>query len=147
MSQLLNRVKVKIDNEEYTVISTYSNAHINIATEVLNEQLEQLVKLSPELDERKRVILLALNTVSKQIVLEQEVQRLNKQLKALQNETRVNNNVSKQMPRNEGKRLSKQKNLFTRQTSLEDFSSVFTATSVNETYKPALFNRKGEINE
>lgn len=142
MSQSLNRVKVKIGNEEYTVISTYSNVHVNVATELLNEQLEQLEKLSPELDENKRVILLALNTVSKQIVLEQEIQRLNKQIKKMQIESVEKNTINKSATKNEQQRLIKQKDLFARQTNLEDFSKVFTAMHMNDTYRPALFNQE-----
>lgn len=147
MSQSLNRVKVKIGNEEYTVISNYSSSHVNVATELLNEQLEQLEKVSPELDDTKRVILLALNTVSKQIVLEQEIQRLNKQIKKMQIDAIAQDTANTPISKNEGQRLSKQKDLFARQTSLEDFSSVFTTTHTNDTYKPALFNQKGDMHE
>lgn len=147
MSQSLNRVKVKIGNEDYTVISNYSNGHVNVATELLNEQLEQLENLSPELDDKKRAILLALNTVSKQLVLEKEIQRLNKQIKKMQIEAVAKDTSDKPASKNMGQRLSKQKDLFARQTSLEDFSNVFTVTHTNDTYNPALFNQKGGIHE
>lgn len=147
MLQSLNRAKVIIDNEEYTVISNYSNRHVNAATELLNDEIEQLKKLVPELDDKKRAILLALNTVSKQIVLEQEVQRLNKQLKRLQIEAQSQQTGSRQVSKNDGQRLSKQQNLFARQTSLEDFANVFTSTNSSEVYKPALFNQKGDFHE
>lgn len=147
MSQSLNRLKVKIGKEEYTVISSYSNAHVNVATDLLNEQLEQLEKLSPELDDSKRAILLALNTVSKQIILEQEIQRLNKQIKKMQMEVFAKDTTDRPVSKNEGQRLTKQKDLFARQTSLEDFANVFTVTHASDMYKPALFNKKGDIHE
>lgn len=147
MLQSLNRVKVQIGNEDYTVISNYSNGHVTAATELLNEQLAQLENLSPELDDKKRVILLALNTLSKQIVLEQEIQRLNKQIKKIQHEAVAKDTIDNPASINMGQRLSNQRDLFARQTSLDDFSNVFTVTNKNDAYKPALFNQKGDTYE
>lgn len=147
MSQSCYRINVQIDTQKYTVISNYSNAHVMTAVDVLNEQLEQLKQLSPELDTQQRATLLALNTISKQIVLQQEIQRLNKQLKKMQIEMVEKTQPPQTISKKQGQRLSKQKDLFARQTSLEDFSNVFTVTNTNEVYKPALFNQKGESHE
>ncbi|MBS4762303.1 cell division protein ZapA [Carnobacteriaceae bacterium zg-ZUI252] len=74
------RMKVSVDGKAYTVISTETAQHIRTVEEIVNEQFQQLKQEMKNVTNEDVAILLALNTVSKQIQLTQEVMNLRKQL-------------------------------------------------------------------
>lgn len=130
------RVKITLDNQEYTVTSQYSDEHVVTAATLLNEQLNDISRLAHSLSKEQRYLLTALNTLSKQIELEKEIFQLKKQVKQLQMHqmTQKSKNVSRH-----------KKDGVSKQTTIEEFTSTFHAM-VNEAshYQPALFNKKGE---
>lgn len=67
MSGDKKRVKVVINDKEYTIIGTKSAAHIQLVAKTINEQLEQLNELSSDLSKEEQAILIAVNAVSDQI--------------------------------------------------------------------------------
>ncbi|MBS4770494.1 cell division protein ZapA [Carnobacteriaceae bacterium zg-C25] len=74
------RMKVSVDGKAYTVISTETAQHIRTVEEIVNEQFRQLKQEMKNVTNEDVAILLALNTVSQQIQLTQEVMNLRKQL-------------------------------------------------------------------
>lgn len=80
------RYKVTINKEPYVVISDKSDEHIKTASELVNDQFAQLKSLSENMSDKDIAILLALNTVSKQIDLEQMVLKMNKRVRQLEND-------------------------------------------------------------
>lgn len=74
MSDKVNkRYKIKIDNEEYTIAGPGSVDHIRAAEQLVNEQLEYLKQVNPQLTPLQRANLLAFNAVADQITKQQEL--------------------------------------------------------------------------
>lgn len=67
MSEDRKRVKVVINNKEYTIIGTKSAVHIQLIAKKINEQLEKINELSPGLSKEEQAILIAVNAMSDQI--------------------------------------------------------------------------------
>jgi len=61
------RVKVIIDEKEYTIISNKSAAHIELVAETINKQIKELNTLSNKLSKEEQAILMAVNAISDQI--------------------------------------------------------------------------------
>lgn len=61
------RVKVVINDKEYTIIGTKSAAHIKLVAQTINDQLADLDALSNNLSREEQAILMAVNAVSDQI--------------------------------------------------------------------------------
>lgn len=61
------RVKVVIDDKEYTIIGTKSAAHIKLVAKTINDQLADLDTMSNSLSKEELAILMAVNAVSDQI--------------------------------------------------------------------------------
>lgn len=80
MSTHKKRSKVTINNKNYIVIGTKSTEHVLAAAKLVDSQLQILKKSSETLSTEDCSILLALNTVSKQIELEQEILQLRKKI-------------------------------------------------------------------
>ena len=61
------RVKVVIDEKEYTIVSNKSVAHIELVAETVNKQLQEMKDLSTGMSKEELAILIAVNAVSDQI--------------------------------------------------------------------------------
>lgn len=61
------RVKVVIDDKEYTIIGTKSAAHIKLVAKTINDQLADLDTMSNSLSKEELAILMAVNAMSDQI--------------------------------------------------------------------------------
>lgn len=86
MNSSNRRYKVTINKETYVVISDKSDEHIKTASELVHEQFLQLQALSTDMSDKDVAILLSLNTVSKQIELEQQMLKMKKRVRQLENE-------------------------------------------------------------
>lgn len=94
--------KAKIAGKEYTIVGKKSANHLNAVVDIVNNQLEQLNELAPELTYSDRSILMSVNAVSDQLAKEQqivdletEIESLKKQLNSMQAEkTQFKNNQS-----------------------------------------------------
>ncbi|WEG73744.1 cell division protein ZapA [Vagococcus intermedius] len=83
MTENKNRYKVKIGDKTYTIIGKESKYHMDIVTEVANEQLTQIMSLSPNIDLEQASVLLAINAVSDQLNKEEKAIIMEKELKEL----------------------------------------------------------------
>lgn len=81
MSNDKKRVKVVINEKEYTIIGTKSAAHIKLVAKTINEQLEKLDELSNDLSREEQAILMAVNAVSDQINSHKQMIQLENKIK------------------------------------------------------------------
>lgn len=67
MAEEKRRVKVVIDEKEYTIVSNKSVAHIELVAETVNKQLQEIKDLSTGISKEELAILMAVNAISDQI--------------------------------------------------------------------------------
>lgn len=67
MAEEKRRVKVVIDEKEYTIVSNKSVAHIELVAETVNKQLQEIKDLSTGMSKEELAILMAVNAISDQI--------------------------------------------------------------------------------
>lgn len=75
------RVKVVINDKEYTIVGTKSAAHIKLVAKTINEQLAALEAKSAHLSREEQAILMAVNAVSDQIDSHEQMIKMEEQLK------------------------------------------------------------------
>lgn len=78
-----NRYVAKIAGKEYVIVGNRSTKHLDSVVELVNQQLDQLSELAPELTYADRSVLMAVNAVSDQLAKEQEIMRLEKEVERL----------------------------------------------------------------
>ena len=69
MSEEKRRFKAVIGDKAYTFIVPGSEQHFLTVTKLLNERLDQVKKLAPDLTAEEQAILVAFNAVSDQVKL------------------------------------------------------------------------------
>ena len=69
MSEEERRFKAVIGDKAYTIIGPGSEQHFLTVTKLLNERLDQVKKLAPDLTAEEQAILVAFNAVSDQVKL------------------------------------------------------------------------------
>lgn len=77
------RIKVVIQDKEYTIVSDKSAAHIELVAETINKQLEELSAMSTTLSKEEQAILMAVNAVSDQIGSHTKMIELEEKIKQL----------------------------------------------------------------
>lgn len=85
------RFKALINGKEYTIVGHKSAQHLNAVVDLLNNQLDQLGEIDPNLSVADRSILIAVNAISDQLAKEYEIMNLQTQL-AKQAKKESNNN-------------------------------------------------------
>ncbi|MBP1039882.1 cell division protein ZapA [Vagococcus sp. BWB3-3] len=88
MSQEKKRYKAKIANNTYTIIGSESKTHMDIVTELANDQLQEIMSLSPNTDISQASILLAINSISDQLKKEEKIIYLEKEISELREKVR-----------------------------------------------------------
>ncbi len=69
-----HRYKAKIGDRTFTIIGNQDDIHMSIVEELLNEQLELIKEKSPDIDDESAAILLAVNAVSQQVLMQEEME-------------------------------------------------------------------------
>lgn len=87
MSEGKRRYKATIDGETYTIVGSKPEKHMRIVAETVDEQLTQLKEMTKGLEKEKRAILLAINAVSDQLVMRQELEELKEKYEQLEKES------------------------------------------------------------
>lgn len=83
MAREKTRYKAKIANQTYTIIGTESKSHMDIVTQMANEQLQDILTLSPDTDLSQGAILLAINALSDQLKKEKEILKLEERIREI----------------------------------------------------------------
>ena len=86
MTHNKQRYRALIGDKSYTIIGKKSTKHMNTVSELLNEQLDQLTALSPNMSMQEKMVLLAINATSVQLEKQQEVNELTEEIKQLRKE-------------------------------------------------------------
>ena len=84
MSETKNRFKTIIQGKTYVIVGTKPQAHMKVASELVEEQLNQLKELTVGLDGERRAILMAVNAVSAQMDLQAQVEELQEEKRQLE---------------------------------------------------------------
>ncbi|MGX7350581.1 cell division protein ZapA [Enterococcus canis] len=79
MAQERKRYKAVIANHTYTIIGNESKHHMDMVTKLVNEQLTEIKKMSPQTSDEDAAILLAVNALSDQLKKQEQVLRLEKE--------------------------------------------------------------------
>ncbi|MBO0411592.1 cell division protein ZapA [Enterococcus hulanensis] len=74
-----NRYKAIVAGQTYTIIGQESKQHMDMVTALVNEQLNEIMSLSPEITQEKAAMLLAINAVSDQLKKQEALMKLEKQ--------------------------------------------------------------------
>ncbi|GGI64356.1 cell division protein ZapA [Enterococcus alcedinis] len=97
MAKAKIRYKAVIANQSYTIIGQESSQHMDRVTKLVNQQLEDIRQLSPQISVEEAAILLGINALSDQLkkqeellVLKEKVEELQEQaIKSLELENRL----------------------------------------------------------
>lgn len=84
MSQEKRRFKATIGGKSYTIIGTRPEEHLKVVVETVDEQLEQISKMSKNLDPERRAVLVAVNAVSDQVNMQKKMLKMEERLKELE---------------------------------------------------------------
>lgn len=80
VSQKPSRFKTTIDGRTYTIVGRKTQEHIRTVSELLNDELSELKKVTHQLDREERAILLAINAKSEQLEMQKKVIELEEKL-------------------------------------------------------------------
>ena len=86
MMEQKKRYKAVIANQNYTIIGRESKEHMDMVTKLVNEQLVEIMQLSPQTDKEQASILLAINAISDQLKKQEQVLGLQKKVDELRSQ-------------------------------------------------------------
>lgn len=78
-----HRFKANIAGKDYTIVGQKDHTHLQMVVDIVNNQLNQLSDLAPELTYSDRSILMAVNAVSDQLMKEAQIVELEEENKKL----------------------------------------------------------------
>ena len=81
------RYKAIIADHTYTIIGQESKQHMDLVTKIVNEQLAEIKRLSPQTDTEQASVLLAINAISDQLKKQEYALKLEKQVADLKQKT------------------------------------------------------------
>jgi cell division protein ZapA len=85
-----NRYKAIVAGRTYTIIGQESKQHMDMVTALVNEQLNEIMSLSPGITQEKATMLLAINAVSDQLKKQEALMKLEKQQNTLEGQAAHN---------------------------------------------------------
>ena len=85
-----NRYKAIFAGQTYTIIGQESKQHMDMVTALVNEQLNEIMSLSPGITQEKATMLLAINAVSDQLKKQEALMKLEKQQNTLEGQAAHN---------------------------------------------------------
>ncbi|KAF1295703.1 cell division protein ZapA [Enterococcus sp. JM4C] len=83
MVQEKKRYKAVIAGQTYTIIGQESKRHMDLVTKLVNDQLNEIKQMSPQIDNEQASILLAVNALSDQLKKQERLLKLEKQVSEL----------------------------------------------------------------
>lgn len=83
MSNKPSRFKTTIDGRSFTIVGRKSQEHMRVVSDLINDELVELKKVTRSLDNEERAILLAINAKSEQLEMQKKVIELEEKLKNL----------------------------------------------------------------
>lgn len=83
MAKAKIRYKAVIANQSYTIIGQETSQHMDRVTKLVNQQLEDIRQLSPQISEEEAAILLSINALSDQLKKQEEILLLKEKVDSL----------------------------------------------------------------
>lgn len=83
MSNKPSRFKTTIDGRSFTIVGRKSQEHMRVVSDLINDELTELKKVTRSLDNEECAILLAINAKSEQLEMQKKVIELEEKLKNL----------------------------------------------------------------
>lgn len=87
MSSPKTRYKANIDGQTYTIIGHESKEHMDLVVRLVNEQLNEIKSLSPQIDNEQAAILVSVNAISDQLKKQANIMELEKENQELHQKT------------------------------------------------------------
>ena len=87
MSSPKTRYKANIDGQTYTIIGHESKEHMDLVVRLVNEQLNEIKSLSPQIDNEQAAILASVNAISDQLKKQAKIMELEKENQELHQKT------------------------------------------------------------
>lgn len=87
MSSPKTRYKANIDGQTYTIIGHESKEHMDLVVRLVNEQLNEIKSLSPQIDNEHAAILASVNAISDQLKKQAKIMELEKENQELHQKT------------------------------------------------------------
>lgn len=78
-----NRISVDIYGHTYKIVGTESTGHIRLVASIVDDKMREISSMNPSLDSAKIAVLAAVNTVNDYLLLKQQYEQLEEQLKQL----------------------------------------------------------------
>lgn len=72
MTEYKNRIVVKINEQQYTIIGQDDPAHIRHVAHLVDQKIKEIGEMSPGLDTTRKSVLTAVNVMDEYIKLKQE---------------------------------------------------------------------------
>lgn len=67
---------VNIYGEQYTIVADESTSHVNQVASIVDDKMREMKSLNPYLDTKRLAVLIAVNTVSDYLKLEEKLDKL-----------------------------------------------------------------------
>jgi cell division protein ZapA len=100
-----NRYKAIVAGQTYTIIGQETKQHMDMVTALVNEQLNEIMSLSPEITQEKAAMLLAINAVSDQLKKQEALMQLEKQRYTLEGQAAHNLELENRIKKIEAKEI------------------------------------------
>lgn len=108
VNQPKTRVKATISGKSYTIIGRKSQQEMQSIVRVLQEQLDQITRVSDKLSTEEVALLAAINAISNQFEKQEEVVALKKRVEQLEKELRSVQHKRSSIDANRKQELEKQ---------------------------------------
>lgn len=108
VNQPKTRVKATISGKSYTIIGRKSQQEMQSIVRVLQEQLDQITRVSDKLSTEEVALLAAINAISNQFEKQEEVVALKKRVEQLEKELRSVQHKHPSIDANRKQELEKQ---------------------------------------
>ena len=77
------RYRARVGGQEYTIVGNKTDAHMDMVVHVLNERLEQIKGASHRISTEQAAILLAINSLSEQIDMNEQLVEIEEEFRVL----------------------------------------------------------------
>ncbi len=78
-----NRISVEIYGHTYKMVGTESTGHMRLVASIVDDKMREINGLNPSLDSSKLAVLTAVNSVNDYLILKEQYEKLEEQLKQL----------------------------------------------------------------
>lgn len=82
-AQEKNRISVEIFGHTYKMVGSESTGHMRLVASIVDEKMREINSHNPSLDSAKLAVLTAVNSIHDYLVLKEQCEKLEEQLKQL----------------------------------------------------------------